>query len=70
MSAPNSLQINLKDASVTSSIGARKSGLSPSSMFPIFIQPAKIQNPYINLGNLLKFAEFCRAEKKNTNQKY
>ena len=42
-SAPNSLQMKRKDASVTSSIGAKNSGLSPKSMFPIFIQPAKIQ---------------------------
>ena len=57
MSAPNSLQMKRKDASVTSSIGARKSGLSPNSMFPIFIQPAKIANNINISGAYIEFTE-------------
>ncbi|AGY52855.1 hypothetical protein BRDCF_p228 [Bacteroidales bacterium CF] len=37
ISAPNSLQINLNEASVTFSIGARKRGLSPRSKSAIFM---------------------------------
>ena len=35
-SAPLSLQTALKGGSLTSSIGASKSGKSPNSIFPIF----------------------------------
>ena len=37
ISAPNSLQSRRKAGSVTSSMGARNTGLSPNSMFLIFI---------------------------------
>ena len=37
MAAPNRLQGMRKPISVTSSIGARKRGCEPNSIFPIFI---------------------------------
>ena len=43
IAAPNRLHSSRNPMSVTSSMGAKNTGLSPKSMLPIFISPAKIK---------------------------